>query len=207
MRPHAFLLLASLAVAGCTIPPTGPVEVTRFVAAATVARLGSGTIHIETAPGENADPAELLPYKAAVARELVALGYRETARADAAQIARVRVERGIVASGAARGPVTVGVGGGSGSYGGGAGVGIGINLGGGQREIVSTRLEVRIDDALTGTSLWEGRALFDVASSALLADRAQNANVAAEALFRDFPGNDGQTVEVPVTTQPQETSE
>jgi len=57
---------------------------------------------------------------------------------------------------------------------------------------------VRINDALTGASLWEGRALFDVASTALLADSAQNASVMAEALFQDFPGNDGETVEVPV---------
>ena len=199
MRHHALAIMASLVLAGCATPPTGPVQVTRFVAQPALERLGQGTIHVEAAPGEENDAAALLPYRAAVARQLVALGYRETARGEAAQVAQVRVSQSVIAGSSARGPVSVGVGGSTGSYGSGVGLGIGLNLSGGKaKEQVSTRLEVRINDALTGASLWEGRALFDIASTALLADSAQNASVMAEALFQDFPGNDGETVEVPV---------
>lgn len=200
MRPIALALVAALIVGGCALPPTGPVQVTRFVAQPALERLGQGTIFVETAPGEGGNEENLRTYKAAVARQLVTLGYRETSRENAAQMAQVRLSRSLVAAPtASRSPVSVGVGGSTGSYGGGVGLGIGFNLGGGKaKEQVSTRLEVRINDALTGQSLWEGRALFDVASTALLADSAQNASVMAEALFKEFPGNDGETVEVPV---------
>ncbi|UIP06844.1 DUF4136 domain-containing protein [Erythrobacter sp. SDW2] len=199
MHRFALALVASLAMAGCALPPTGPVQVTRFVSQPAIERLGSGTIFVETAPGENGDEDALRTYKAAIARQLVALGYRETSRDQAGQVAQVRVSRTVIDAAASRGPVSVGVGGSTGTYGSGVGLGIGLNLGGGKaREQVSTRLEVRINDALTGQSLWEGRALFDVASTALLADSAQNASVMVEALFQEFPGNDGETVEVSV---------
>jgi hypothetical protein len=203
MRPLGLALAAALALGGCALPPTGPVQVTRFVAQPAFERLGQGTIFIEAAPAspgtEQSDAAALLPYKAAVARELAALGYRETARGEAAQVAQLRLSQSVIPAPSSRGPVSVGVGGSTGSYGSGVGLGIGLNLGGNKpKEQLSTRLEVRINDALTGQSLWEGRALFDVASKALLADSAQNASVMAEALFKEFPGNDGETVEVPV---------
>lgn len=199
MHRLALALVASLGIAGCALPPTGPVQVTRFVSQPAVERFGSGTIFVETAPGETGDEAALGTYKAAVARQLTALGYRETAREGAGQVAQVRVSRSVTETVSSRSPVSVGVGGSTGSYGSGVGVGLGFILGGNKpKEVVSTRLEVRINDALTGNSLWEGRAIFDVASKSLLADSAQNASVMAEALFKDFPGNDGETVEVPV---------
>ncbi len=199
MHRLALAFAAALALAGCATQPAGPVQVTRFVDAAAQDRLGQGTFFVEAAPGEEIDAAALLPYKAAVARQLTALGYSEAASGGAGQVVQVRLAQSIIAPPAASRPVSVGVGGSTGSYGSGVGLGIGLNLGGGKpREQLSTRLEVRINDALTGASLWEGRALFDVASSALLADSAQNASVMAEALFREFPGNNGETVEVPV---------
>lgn len=199
MHRLALAFAAALALAGCASTPTGPVQVTRFVDAAAQDRLGQGTFFVEAAPGEEGDSAALLPYRAAVASQLTALGYSEAPRTGAGQVVQVRVAQSVIAPPAARGPVSVGVGGSTGSYGSGVGLGIGLNLGGGRpREQLSTRLEVRINDALTGQSLWEGRALFDVASSAPLADSARNASVMAEALFRGFPGNNGETVEVPV---------
>ena len=193
----AMLALPLLALAACATPP-GDVQVTRFVGASAPDRLGTGTIFVESSPGSDAEAIELAPYKAAVARRLTALGYRETARDSANQVAQVRVERGVIGASGRRGPVNVGVGGSTGSYGSGVGVGVGINLGGGRTEEVSTRLEVMIRDRASGESLWEGRALFDVASSSILADSAQNASVMADALFRSFPGNSGETVLVPV---------
>ena len=195
MRRMALVPFVALAMAGCTTP-TGPVQVTRFVAEAQQERLGSGTIFVEAMADDGAGSDRLLTYQGAVARELTGLGYRETARGEATQIAQVRVVQDLV--GTRRSPVTVGGGGSVGSYGSGAGVGIGINLGGNNTEKLSTRLEVRINDAASGEALWEGRALFDIASSSLLADSAQNASVMAEALFRSFPGSNGETVQVDV---------
>lgn len=206
------LSLAALAPLGLSLAacatPQGPVQVTRFVEETALAELGQGTIFVETAPGESGDAQELAPYKAAIARQLAALGYREAPRADAAQIAQVRVSRSVSDVQGGRSPVSVGVGGGTGTFGSGGGVGIGFNLGGGRKEEVSTRLEVMIRDVASGRSLWEGRALFDVASKSILADSAQNASVMAGALFRSFPGNNGETVSVAVpNSQSQRVSE
>lgn len=195
------LALGTAALAACT-PPTGPVEVTRFHEPATLVQLGNGTIFVESAPGEAGafgnDSLELAPYKAAVARELAQLGYREADRGRADQVAEVRLERYVVGRGGRRSPVSVGVGGSTGSYGSGVGLGVGINLGGGSGEEVVTELGVTIRDRNTGAPLWEGRANFGVDTNSSLADARANADAVADALFREFPGNSGQTVAVEV---------
>lgn len=197
MVRHFIVAALAAGLAACTTAP-GPVEVTRFVAPESVARLGRGAIFVESAPGAEGDNLALAPYKAAVAAELGRLGYTESGREGADQIARVLVERFKVGSEGRRSPVSVGVGGSTGSYGSGVGLGVGINLGGGSREEVGTELSVTILDASTGKSLWEGRALFRVRESSPLAQSATNAQTVAAALFSDFPGNNGQTVEVEV---------
>ena len=159
-RPAFLALIGGLALAGCATAP-GPVEVTRFVAPEASAQLGRGTIFVETAPGIDSDSLETAPYKAAVARELVSLGYVEAPRSTASQIAQVRVERFADAPVEKRGPVSVGVGGSTGSYGSGLGVGIGINLGGGPKEKVGTNIGVMIREAATNQTIWEGRACGD----------------------------------------------
>lgn len=195
MRSTALLLLAvPLALAACATPQ-GPIEVTRFVDPAGTARLGQGTVFVETAPGA-IDGLEVAPYKAAVAAELTRLGYRETSRAEASQIAQVRVERFSEQALARRNPVSVGVGGSTGSYGSGVGLGVGINLGGGPKPTSATQLGVTLRNASGGPNLWEGRADIDTTAGAPLADRTRNAQALATALFRDFPGNNGETVQV-----------
>jgi len=199
MKPMISLsgLCAALALAGCATPP-GPVEVTRFVAPESVARLGQGTIFVETMPGTDGDSLAMAPYKAAVARELAALGYVETDRASASQIAQVGVDGYVIGSNGRRSPVSVGVGGRTGGYGSGVGVGIGINLGGGERDRLGTELSVRISEAASGASLWEGRADFSPPEDSPLARGTANAQTVASALFREFPGNNGETIEVKV---------
>lgn len=197
-RNLALGLAAAAALAGC-VAPQGPVEVTRFVAQEGASRLGQGTVFIASAPGADADSLELAPYKTAVAEELVRLGYTESARDGAGQIAEVAIER--YASGAdnSRNPVSVGVGGSTGSYGSGVGVGIGINLGGGPKEQLSTRLSVTIRDTASEANLWEGRADLRTAVDSPLARGRANAQTLAAALFREFPGNSGETIEVEVS--------
>lgn len=189
--------VGAASLAACATAP-GPVEVTRFHDAAALDRIGTGTIYIEAAPGEDTSGLELAPYKAAIARELAALGYRETTRAEAGQLAQVSLDRYMLRNGDRRGPVSVGVGGSTGSYGSGVGLGVGINLGGGAKDEVGTELAVAIKDKATGNSLWEGRAQFAVAENSDLARADANAQTVASALFREFPGGNGETVEVGV---------
>lgn len=185
----------ALSLAACATAP-GPVEVTRFVAPTASSQLAQGQIFVQTAVGE--DNLELAPYKSAVAAELVRQGYRESARVGAGQIAEVRVQRYRLGSDGGRNPVSVGVGGSTGSYGSGVGLGVGINLGGGSRNQVGTEMRVVIRDAASSQVLWEGRADFAVAENSALADRVANAQTVAAALFSEFPGNNGETVQVEV---------
>lgn len=198
-----FILSASIAVAlaGCvSTPAPGPVEVTRFHDASALDTLGRGTIFVQEAPGSEEAGLELAPYKAAIAAELTRLGYAESTRSNARSIAQVDVERyAIGIDGDRRGPVSVGVGGSTGSYGSGVGVGIGINLGGNQnRERVGTELSVMIRDVQTNQAVWEGRARFEPARGSEEAQVSTNASIIADALFREFPGGNGETIEVEV---------
>lgn len=199
MKPALLLFAAaaSASLAACaTAPKVSPAQVTRFHQAGTLAQLGQGSIFVETAPGQDSGTADIGVFKAAVAAELEQLGYRETPRSEAAQIAQVRLERYVSQPGQRRSPVTVGGGGSVGSYGSGVGVGIGINLGGGAREMLATDLGVMIRDAATNNVLWEGRASFSVSDNSEFADSGANASAIADALFSEFPGNNGETVEV-----------
>ena len=202
MKPAKFALAtaALAALSACATPAvTGPVEVTRFVEPSRTAQLGQGTVFVETAPGLEGDSLALAPYKDAVARELAALGYREAPRTSADQIAQVRVERYRPGpNGQRSGPVSVGVGGSTGSYGSGVGLGLGINLGGGPREMIDTQIGVMIRDKATNATYWEGRAQFSVSDNSPYADTPANAAAVADALFRDFPGNNGETITVRV---------
>ncbi|MCB5425731.1 DUF4136 domain-containing protein [Altererythrobacter sp. CC-YST694] len=184
---------ALLGLAGC-MTPVGPVEVTRFHQGA--AQLGRGTIAVEAAPGLDAKSLELATYNQAVARELTRLGYQIVPEGTGAQVAMVRLERATMQPGGERSPVSVGGGASVGSYGSGVGLGIGIDLSGKPKARVNTRLSVTIRDRASGQTLWEGRANFTVSASAPLAQTPLGAPRMAAALLSDFPGNNGETVEV-----------
>jgi len=194
----AAALTVPLGLAACATSYTGPVEVTRFVGQDTRAALGSGPIFVEGMEGQQS-PLALSPYTAAVARELERIGYSESARTTAGQIAEVRLELYQLERGGRRSPVSVGVGGSTGSYGSGVGLGLGINLGGGERDRIGTELAVTIRDAATGQSLWEGRADFQASDNSSLASGPANAQTVAAALFEGFPGNNRETIEVEVS--------
>jgi hypothetical protein len=173
---------------GCATP-VGPVEVTRFHVPQ--ARLGSGPITVLPAPGQDGASLEFRSYAAAVASQLVRLGYREGT--DGA-VALVAIDRAVLAPERSRGPVSVGVGGSTGSYGSGVGLGIGLDLSGPPPEQVETRLSVMIRDRSGGEVQWEGRARFAVSAKSPLASTQLGAAKLAEALFRDFPGASGDTI-------------
>lgn len=188
------LSLAAAALSACAAT-TSPVEVTRFHDPAALQQSQGETVFITNAAGET-DSLELAPYKAAIAEELRRLGYFEGERGSARLIASVDVERYRLGAQGRRSPVSVGVGGSTGSYGSGIGLGLGINLGGGGGERVGTDMSVVLRDAATGNSVWEGRASVTMSPNADLAATRANAQAVAGALFREFPGNSGETVEV-----------
>jgi hypothetical protein len=192
--------LAALALGGC-VAPVGPVEVTRFHLPD--AQLGRGPIAVVPAPGMTDTSLELGAYRAAVARELARIGYTEARGAAgqvgagqvaAGQVAEVRLLRRTWQPERMRGPVSVGVGAGGGSYGSGVGMGVGIDLSGRPPAQTETELGVMIKDRAGGRTLWEGRALFVVRADSPLAQTDLGAAKLAEALFRGFPGNSGETI-------------
>jgi len=188
----AALALGAIGLGGC-VAPTGPIEVTRFHLPDTT-MLARGAIAVEPAPGADGGGIEQRTFQAAVGRELQRLGYREGAPGTGGQIAEVRMERRTYRPGRRGSPVSVGVGGSTGSYGSGVGLGLGIDLSGPPPEMTETMLSVMIRDRASRNVVWEGRAGFAVRADSPLATTGLSAAEMARALFRDFPGNSGQTV-------------
>ena len=113
-----------------------------------------------------------------------------------AQVALLKLDRQTWQPQRARGPVSVGVGGAGGSWGSSVGLGVGIDLSGPPPQQVETIMAVAIKDRAAGTRLWEGRASFTVRASSPLASTQLGAPKLAQALFKDFPGQSGETIQV-----------
>lgn len=195
MKPFliALPLFTALTLSGC-VTPVGPVQVTRFHAA-DVSPLGKGTISVEPVPGSDGNSLEWQTYRGAVARQLTTLGYVEASPGAGTQVAYLKLTRSTFKPGGSS-PVSVGLGGSTGSYGSGVGLGVGINLSPGPKEQVTTELAVSIRDRASSTVLWEGRASFTVGTASPLAATALAAPKMSSALFLNFPGTSGETIEV-----------
>ena len=190
MKPLA--LGCALVLSGCaaSIPP---VEVTRFHLGLPIER---STVAIESVPG--ADSLEAETYNNAVRGELSKLGYPDAALSSAFYVATVRVMRDTREALAQKSPVSIGVGGGTGGYGGGGvGLGLGFSFGGKKRDIVATQLSVQIKRRVGGDVVWEGRAQTEAKDNAPAAQPGIAAGKLASALFKDFPGESGRTINVP----------
>ena len=189
----AALAAPLLLLTGCaTAVP--PVDVTRFHTSA-LAALAPGTAY--RFADDPSAPGEALSYRTAVDAEMRKQGFVPAAAGGtAALLVRISLARN-ERRGDGSSPVSVGVGGSTGSYGSGLGVGIGLNLGGGPRRWVDLTLGVRIDDAATGTALWEGRAATAIPVKAPAAQPSLAAAKLAGALFGGFPGESGTTISVP----------
>lgn len=186
------LLLLPLALSACMIP-TGPVEVTRFNRIAEGIVYGSGSFNVAPIGG---DSLALSPYLAAVQREMERAGYSKALEGSDV-VAEVSVQR-VQFIGNERNPVSVGVGGSTGSYGSGLGVGVGVNLNAlGDQRGIETSLNVRILRTADNLVIWEGRAVQRGALNSPSAQPGIASSKLAEALFKDFPGKNGETVTVP----------
>lgn len=194
MKPfHALVCAVAMALPAACVAPVGPVEVTRFHVPET-ARLAKGTITVVPGPGNSAESLEFRTYAAAVAQELSRIGYAEGGSGPSSHVALLSVERAVFQPERSRGPVSVGVGGSTGSYGSGVGLGVGFDLSGPPPEQVETRMAVQIRERASNDVLWEGRASFAVRASSPLANTDLGAAKIAQALFKDFPGQSGETI-------------
>lgn len=186
--------LALLLTTSACVAPVGPVEVTRFHRPEVQAR-ALGPISVIAAPGEDGAGIEFATYAAALRRELQRVGYEPSGGAGT-QVAELGISRAVLSPDRQRNPVSVGVGGGTGGYGSGVGVGIGIDLSGPPPEQIETEMRVTIRDRASGQAVWEGRARFMVKANSPLAQTSLGASRLAEALFKDFPGQSGETIYV-----------
>jgi hypothetical protein len=186
----------AVALAGCTTTSgPAPIEVSRFHLGQPIAR---GDIAIEPFITQDPNGPEYRLYADAVARELTRLGWNVVATVgQSEQVALIGFEQHSYQGPPKRSPVSIGVGGGTGGWGSGVGAGVGFNLGGGRgAQMNQTMLQIRIKRRSDGTVFWEGRS-----EAAARVDRPEGqpaviAGRLAEALFRDFPGQSGETIRV-----------
>jgi len=190
------ILASSLTACMATTPP---IEVTRFHTANTQ-QFVFGSVEVISALDESeGNGLEQGTYAAAVMRELQVAGFTDAGNLSSASeyVVRLSIDRfNIEAGGSRRSPVSVGVGGRTGSYGSGVGLGIGINLGGRPKDKIATELSVRIVRRSDNSVVWEGRSFVEAKEGSPAAQPGLAASKLAEALFRDFPGQSGETIRV-----------
>ncbi len=180
----ALLLLAG----GCATTPRA--DVTRFHQGAALA---PGAVHVVVAPDARLGALEGGAYARAVADALGRAGFAAAGSAAVARyVATVRVDEEERPQLARRGSgLSIGVGGGFGGRNVGVGGSVAVPVG--QRRepprAVATTLSVMLAPAPGGQTLWEGRAQADGPAAAV-------APALADALFRDFPGPSGRTMQV-----------
>lgn len=195
------IVIAAL-LGGC-VTPLPPASATRFHRIDGQMTMPAGIYEIAPPTGLDLSMRPDPSYAAAVASQLDRLGHRSRLTVAAGQadyLVDVRVERSERAAPQSSGPVSVGLGAGTGSYGSGLGVGVGVNLAGllrDRRDVLATRLLVRITRRGEEQALWEGRAETFARIGTPAAGAGLNAQKLAEALFRDFPGRSGETISVP----------
>ncbi len=184
----------ALALAGCAaqMPDT---RVTRFHLGQPIA---PGSIVVEPRDPTLAKDLEFQAYARSVQAELDRLGFKVSADlAKSELVAVTEVRRNWQPVGAPRAPLTIGLGGGS--FGGGVGLGGSVNFPVGkpkQRMDVVTEINVQLKRRSEGTVIWEGRAQTAARDGTPAAAPEAAVHTLAAALFRDFPGQSGQTITV-----------
>jgi hypothetical protein len=192
-------LAVTLMLSGCVVP-TGPVEVSRFNRVKEGQSYGSGSFTV-VAKGWGEIGSISTPYTAAVAREMQRVGYTDLvdqSKSDLIAEVSTTVNEGAVDS--ARSPVSVGVGGSTGGYRSGVGVGVGLditNLINKPKARIVTELSLRRWKRADNVVIWEGRAAQEASAGTPAAQPGIAASKLAEALFKDFPGNSGESITVP----------
>lgn len=198
------VMLAAMLVVGlggcATTLRTPPAEAIRYHLGAPIAR---GSVRVEPLVAEGAPASlEYRTYAAAVEGELLKNGYAlAPAGATPDFVATVSFRRGTELGPPRRSPFSIGLGVGGTSFGRrsatGGGVGVGFPVGGGgSTELVTSELQVTIKRRVDQSPIWEGSARAAADSRSPDADTNALSQRLARALFTDFPGQSGRTIEV-----------
>jgi len=163
-----------------------------------------GTIYLKPADPAQAGGLEFQSQAAAVGAEMARVGLKPVGSPAGAQfVATVGLQTAQTMGPPRNSGVQVGIGGGiggGGGWGGGFG-GVGGNVmipvggSGAGRVATTTTLSVAIAGS-AGQPFWEGRAALETPAGAQMGTPL--APILAQALFRDFPGPSGQTVQMPI---------
>jgi hypothetical protein len=204
MTARTLILLAAAGTALSACATTGglpPAEAIRYHLGPNVER---GTVAVQPVTSGGAPPSlEYRTYADAVSAELARNGYPAAAAGARPQfVAVVDFRRGTQMGPPRSSPISIGIGGGGfsgGRRGGGVGLGggVGFPIGGGRaRELVVSELNVTIKRNADQSPVWEGSARAAADSSRPEADTPALAQRLATALFTNFPGESGRTIEV-----------
>ncbi len=190
----AAALIIAVALAGCATS-TPPAEVTRFHLGQPIP---SDTLFLEAPAGVDAGSLEFRNHAEAVAKALDGVGLHPAATAaGAAYIGVLKVEQTVRAGVPKPSPFHIGIGGAS--FGGGVGVGGGVSVPVGKarpNDIHVNQLSLQIRRHSDNSVVWEGRASQQIAADAPAASLTAAVPVLARAMLSDFPGPNGQTVQV-----------
>jgi hypothetical protein len=182
----------SLAACAAQMPET---RVTRFHLGQPIA---PGSVLVEPRDPTLAKDLEFQAYAGAITAELTRLGFSAAPDLTKSELVAVtEVKRYYQPVGAPRSPLTIGLGGGS--FGGGVGLGGGVSFPVGkpkQRMDAITELSVQLKRRSEGTVIWEGRAQTAARDGTAAAAPEAAVRALASGLFRDFPGQSGQTITV-----------
>lgn len=145
--------------------------------------------------GARGDDRENATFEAAVIDQLVKAGYEtQPATGGEGQVVELRITHGVAQPPEApRKPVSGEMEVGVSNRGNMMGLGINIDLTKPKKALLSTRLEVRIRDGENGAALWEGRADIATRDGSDKWTGQAIATELAEALFRKFPGKNGES--------------
>jgi len=192
-------------------PREGRVQVTRFIAQdASASLLGHGAVAVTSFAAPTMSPdatprpfddgpsasgtqdylaqSARAPFEAAVVDRLVAVGY-DTIHADPAggQVAEVRVSREVLTPAEIkRNPVSGTAAMEVGTRGSAYGLGVNVDMSKPRRALLSTRLDARIKDRVSGKILWEGHSQIATRDGDDKWTDGAIASRLAEALFDDF---------------------
>lgn len=194
LSAQALIVGTMFALAGCATDSL-PTRVTRFHLGQPIA---PGQLAVEPRDPTLAKDLEFQSYARIVQGEMARKGFAAVPDlVKSEQVAVVEVTRHWQPVGAPRAPLTIGLGGGS--FGGGVGVGGSVSFPVGkpkQRMDVITELRVQLKRRSEGTVIWEGRAQTAAHDGSPAAAPEAAVSRLAEAMFRDFPGQSGQTITV-----------
>lgn len=196
MRTFAatLLLATGLALAACSTTPTA--NVLRFHQNQPI---GRGTVYIRPADPAMANSLEFQTQSSAVGAELRRNGFEPVSSPGVAQFTAVVDVRTTERMGAPRqSNVSVGIGGGfmRGNVGMGGNVQLPVGATPPPNVETTTTLSVTLLQNPSNQAIWEGRASLDTAANGQRGTPLSP--ILAQALFRDFPGPAGQTVQVPI---------